>query len=135
MATPSRVMKILLISAAVVGFLFAGAVPTLHGQRGRPVGRIIRGSVVDKKGNPVVRAVVYLKGARARTLKMKTTDRDGSFNFGWVESRVDQEVYAEARDAASQRVIISALDDRQEVILKLKLQDVDNTTSKSAPDK
>jgi hypothetical protein len=81
----------------------------------------LKGSVVDRKGNPVGFALLYLKDTTSRVLRMKRAGRDGHFTFTVLNSRLDYEIYAERDDLASETVLISDSQKDPEVAITLKL--------------
>ena len=114
-------MRTQLILVPVAAMVLAGAVATAQGQESQPKWRTVKGTVVDKKGNSVASAVVYLKDLAARTRRMKSTDRDGQFTFTWLDRNVDYEIHAEQRKTVSEKLLISSSDKRREIVVKLTL--------------
>lgn len=116
--------RLILVPLAVV--VLTGALAMAQGQKNQAKWRTIKGTVVDKKGNPIGSALVRLKDLRARTVKMRPTDRDGQFTFTWLDPSVDYEVHAEQKNAVSEKLLISSSDKRREIVIKLRL--VESTT-------
>lgn len=80
-----------------------------------------KGSVLNRKGNPLGFALVYLKDTRSRILRIKHADRDGHFLFTWLDARLDYEIYAERDDLISEKQLISGSSKAPEVIVNLIL--------------
>ena len=80
-----------------------------------------KGSVLNRKGNPLAFALVYLKDTRSQMLRIKHADRDGRFIFTWLDARLDYEIYAERDDLISEKQLISGLGKAPEVIVNLTL--------------
>lgn len=97
-------------------------VATTQGQTKQPSWHTIRGVVVDKMGRPVAMATVCLKDVAGHRLRMKQTDRTGSFSFGLVNLATDREVYAEQGGSVSQNVPIAVSDSQHDIVVKLKLE-------------
>jgi len=110
-----------LILVPVATLVFCMALATAQGQESQVKWRTVKGTVVDKKGNLVASAVVYLKDLRARKRRMKPTDRDGQFSFSWVDPSVDYEIYAKRGNSVSEKLPISGSDKRREIVFKLRL--------------
>lgn len=81
----------------------------------------VKGSVVDRRGNPFGFALVYLKDTRSRMLRMKRAERDGHFTFTVLNAQLDYEIYAERDDQVSEKVLISGPQKPPEVVITLKL--------------
>lgn len=105
----------------VATLVFCMALDTVQGQESQVKWRTVKGTVVDKKGNPVASALVYLKDLRARKRRMKPTDRDGQFSFSWVDFSVDYEIPAERGNSVSEKLPILSSDKRREIVFKLRL--------------
>jgi hypothetical protein len=81
----------------------------------------VKGSVVDRKGNPFGFALVCLKDTRSRMLRMKRAERDGHFTITALNAQLDYEIYAEWDDLASESVFISGSQKGPEVFITLRL--------------
>jgi hypothetical protein len=81
----------------------------------------VKGSVVDRKGNPFGFALVYLKDTRSRMLRMKRAVRDGHFTFTVLNAQLDYEIYAERDDVVSEKVLISGSRKAPEVVVTLEM--------------
>jgi len=106
---------------AVTVLVLGVATATTQGQERQLNWRTVKGTVVDKKGKPTASALVYLKDSRGRRLKIKPADRDGHFDFKWLDLSVDYEIHAESVDSVSDKLIISSSDRRPEIVVKLRL--------------
>lgn len=109
------------IRVIVISIAFLLVVGTTQGQTKQSSWRTIRGVVVDKMGRPVAMATVCLKDVAGHRLRMKQTDRTGSFSFGLVNLETDREIYAEQGGSASPTVPIAGSGTRREIVVKLKL--------------
>ena len=81
----------------------------------------VKGSVVNRKGNALGFALVYLKDTRSRMLRMKRAKRDGHFTFTVLNAQLDYEIYAERDVLVSEKVLISGSQKAPEVVVTLKL--------------
>ena len=81
----------------------------------------LKGSVVDRKGNPVGFALVYLKDTRSRLFRMKHAERDGHFTFTLLNAQLDYEIYAEWDDLVSEKVFVSGSQKAPDVMVTLKV--------------
>ena len=87
-----------------------------HESRFKVIGRVLDGS-----GRPIQWGRVYVKDVHAHFLRIKPVERDGRFSLGWLDVRLDYEVYAERDDLVSKKVIISGSKKTPEVTIELKL--------------
>jgi hypothetical protein len=87
-----------------------------HGSRFKVVGRVL-----DGNGRPIQWGRVYVKDIHAHFLRIKPVDRDGRFSFGWLDARLDYEVYAEQDDLVSEKILISGSQRPAEMVIALKL--------------
>jgi hypothetical protein len=83
--------------------------------------RTVRGSVVDKEENPTPRAIVYLKNLQTLTIRTYIADGEGKYRFSGLDRNVDYEIHAEHQDSASSRRTVSSFDNRNEIVITLKL--------------
>jgi len=83
--------------------------------------RTVRGAVVDKKENPVVSGVVYLKNLRSQIVKTHITDDAGLYRFSGLDPNVDYEIHAARRELTSAKRTISSFDSRKEIVINLKV--------------
>src|SRR5512141_2993879 len=74
--------------------------------------RIISGTVVDKAGNPLVRAVVQLKNTKNLQIVSQFTDDGGQFHFRNLNTNTDYEVSATHDGATSNVRTVSSFDAR-----------------------
>ena len=96
-------------------------------QEGHSPWHRITGIVVDSLGHPVVNATVCLKDLAGHSLRMKQTDRTGSFNFGLVNLQSGHEIYAEQRGIVSQKVPMQGSEAQRDIVVKLKLDSGNGT--------
>ncbi len=83
--------------------------------------RTISGSVVDKAGNPLPRAVVQLKNTKNLQIVSQFTDEGGQFHFRNLNTNTDYEVQATHEGASSNVRTVSSFDSRKEVFINLKI--------------
>jgi predicted transcriptional regulator len=79
------------------------------------------GRVLDGNGRPIKWGRVYVKDVHAHFLRIKLVDRDGRFSLGWLDARLDYEVYAEQDDLVSEKILISGSQRPAEMSIALKL--------------
>jgi|SRR5579871_5775172 len=83
--------------------------------------RTVRGVVTDKGDTPISGCVVYLKNTRTNSVSSRFTESDGSYRFSGLDPNADYEVHAESEGLKSAPRTVSALDNRKEMILNLKI--------------
>jgi hypothetical protein len=110
---------LLLASSVAAGSL--GFAPGLQAQTRGPVQRSIVGRVVDKAGNGIKGAIVYLKDEHDAAVKTAIADTDGNFRFVQLASNVDYTVWAKVDDKRSANKQISSFDERNAFTLKLTI--------------
>jgi hypothetical protein len=86
-------------------------------------GRLLYGKVLDQQDNPVPNAIVYLTDTRTHAVKTYIIGQDGTYRFPGL-SNVDYEVYAQFKDHKSESKSVSQFDDRPEVYIDLKINDL-----------
>jgi hypothetical protein len=114
-------MKGLWVLLLALLVLVVGRIPAAQNGKRQIPWCTLTGSVVDEKGKPVASALVYLREVRGRKVTMKHAGPDGKFRFGWVDLRVEHEIYAEGAESFSATVLISRSDKRKEIAVRLKL--------------
>ena len=87
-----------------------------HESRFKVIGRVLDGS-----GRPIQWGRVYIKDVHAHFLRIKPVGRDGRFSLGWLDARLDYEVYAEQDDLVSEKILISGSQRPAEILIALKL--------------
>ncbi len=113
MVTPA-----LLCLFLVTGFTVAHAAPE---QKGKPVGRLLMGKVLDPQDNPLPDAVVYLTNTRTRAVRTYIVAQDGTYRFPSLSTAIDYEVYAQYKGVKSDTKSLSQFDDRSQVYMVLKV--------------
>jgi Carboxypeptidase regulatory-like domain len=109
------------INALVISMALLFTVNALPAQQKRSAWHSVQGLVVDEIGKPAAMATVYLKDAAGHRLRMKQADRNGRFNFGFVNTDNKYEIYAEQATLTSQKLPIVADQSRREIVFKLVL--------------
>lgn len=116
--TIAVISLLLLFSAWVI----AEPAPQFGG--GRPKGdttRLVTGKVLDHGDNPLPNAVVYLTNTRTRAVKTYIVSADGAYRFPSLQPNIDYEVYAQHSGRKSDTKTISQFDDRQQVLINLRI--------------
>jgi len=83
--------------------------------------RTIEGTVTDQSGKPVDGAVVKAENTEALQIRSYITQRDGTFVFHGLNSRVDYRVKAES-DGRTAEQMVSKFNSKPEVTVNLKLR-------------
>jgi Carboxypeptidase regulatory-like domain len=97
-------------------------------QKNAPHPRIAEGKVVDKEGQPIGGAVVYLKNSRSNTVKTYIADEAGHYRFGELSQDTDYEIWAESNTVRSKSRQISSFDNENKFFFVLKVN-----AAKAAP--
>jgi hypothetical protein len=113
-------MEAKLLAAAIL-FLLAASV--LASQDTHSTWHEIKGIVLDSTGHPVAGATVCLKDVAGHSLRMRQTDRNGTFSFGLVNLRITREIYAEQGGLTSQKMPLLGSAPRRNIVVKLKVAD------------
>jgi hypothetical protein len=110
-------------NALVIAMLVAlsGSVSLARPQKGHISWFKVVGRVLDGSGRPIQWGRVYVKDVHAHFLRIKPVNRDGRFSLGWLDARLDYEVYAEQDDLVSEKLFISGSQRPAEVVIALKL--------------
>jgi hypothetical protein len=102
--------------------LLVAAPPPQFGNRPKAdTTRLLTGKVLDRSDSPLPNAVVYLTNTRTRTVKTYIVGPDGSFRFPALQPNLDYEVYAQHNGRKSDVKSVSQFDDRQQVVINLKI--------------
>lgn len=117
-------MKRLWVLLLALLVLVAGRTPAAQNGKSQIPWCTVTGSVVDEKDKPVASALVYLREVRGRKVRMKHAGPDGKFRFGWVDLRVEYEIYAKDDESLSDTVLIPKSDTRREISIRLKLSKI-----------
>jgi len=86
-----------------------------------PIERIAEGKVVDKAGNPIGGAVVYLKDSRTNAVKTYIADDAGQYRFGNLSQNTDYELWAESSGVRSKSKTISSFNSDNHFYFTLKV--------------
>jgi hypothetical protein len=86
-----------------------------------PIERIATGKVVNKNGDPIGGAVVYLKDSRSNSVKTYIADDDGQFRFGELSPDTDYEIWAESNGVRSKSREISSFDNDSSFYFTLRI--------------
>jgi hypothetical protein len=86
-----------------------------------PIERIAEGKVVDKAGDPIGGAVVYLKDSRTNAVKTYIADDSGHYRFGNLSQNTDYELWAESSGARSKSKTISSFNSDNHFYFALKV--------------
>jgi hypothetical protein len=109
----------LLAALVLAAFVFATASPA---QKGESNTRTVTGQVVNKAGDPIVKAVVYLKDVKTLQVRTTFTSDSGAFHFSGLNPNIDYQVHAESDGVSSPVKTISSFDSRKQVNISLKIQ-------------
>jgi predicted peptidase len=98
------------------------AVPTAaHAQKNVPQERILEGKVVNKDGDPIAGAVVYLQNSGSSEIKTYIADNAGHYRFGNLSRVDDYQLWAESNGVRSKSHGISSFDDSNKFYIILKV--------------
>jgi protocatechuate 3,4-dioxygenase beta subunit len=116
------------VMAAIAVAVLAWSAPLVLGQA-EPVAkdqqqqtRTLTGRVFSRQGDPIDKAVVYLKNTKSLAVKTYITDPDGTYRFPALSPNVDYEIYAEYSGARSDTKTLSAFDSRKEANITLRVK-------------
>jgi len=109
---------------ALAGALMAAAAApgAAQDRRKEPLLKTVHGQVVDKGGNAISGAIVYLKNVQSKTVKSLFTDDEGRYRFSGLDPNADYEIHAEFKGDSSQTHRISTLDGRKDIYLLLTIE-------------
>ena len=83
--------------------------------------RSVRGTVIDAQKHPLSSAVVYLYSHRTGAIRTYYSDDRGSYHFSGLKPYDDYTVHAEHRYMTSKKHAISSTDQKQDILLDLKV--------------
>ena len=83
--------------------------------------RTVHGVVSDKSENPLPNSVVFLKNLRTNAVRSNFADTDGNYRFSGLDPNADYEVRAEFEGEKYPVRNVSALDNRKEMVINLKI--------------
>ena len=84
-------------------------------------GRLLTGKVVDKAGEPLKDAVIYLTNTHTKAIKTYIAGPDGAFRFPGLSMNVDYEIFAQYKGHKSDTKTVSQFDNRQRVSMNLQI--------------
>ena len=84
--------------------------------------RVVRGTVLDAKSEPLAGAIVFLQNQKTKTIRSYTSDAQGHFNFAQVDMTQDFNLWAEKNNKKSATKIVSSWDARKDFIIDLKIK-------------
>jgi len=83
--------------------------------------RTVHGLVSDKSENPLPNSVVFLKNLRTNAVRSNFADSDGNYRFSGLDPNADYEIHAEFEGSKSSVRTMTALDNRKEMVINLKI--------------
>lgn len=119
-STP-RVNLFLSLMAIAAAVLLLAAPFAAQAQKNLPQERIATGKVVNKDGDPIAGAIVYLKNSRSAGVKTYIADDDGTFRFGELSQDTDYELWAESNGVRSKSREISSFDNENKFYFVFKV--------------
>ncbi|HUK25985.1 MAG TPA: carboxypeptidase-like regulatory domain-containing protein [Terriglobales bacterium] len=108
-------LVLLIVSLAGVGVLQAR-----EKEKGES-GRLLTGRIMDKQGNSLTDAVVYLANTRTRAVKTYIVGPNGAYRFPELSLNIDYEVYAQYKGHKSDTKTVSQFDTRSQVNIDLRI--------------
>lgn len=87
----------------------------------RITSRTLTGAVLDKSGNPVPDAIVYLKNTKTLAIRTYISQKDGTYRFPELSLNVDYDVYAQKEGNKSSTKTVSQFDDREKPNINLQI--------------
>lgn len=84
--------------------------------------RLVEGAVRDPADQTVEGAVVQLKNIKTLQVRSFITRPDGTYYFHGLSREVDYEIKADHKGLSSGNRTLSVFDDRQKVVMNLKLE-------------
>ena len=126
-AIPRRNLLLFLFAIGACVSLLATPISAVA-QKNAPRPRIAEGKVVDKEGQPIGGAVVYLKNSRSNAVKTYIADEAGHYRFGELSQDTDYEIWAESNTVRSKSRQISSFDNENKFFFVLKVD-----AAKAAP--
>jgi hypothetical protein len=110
---------------AIVACILVLAAPlTAVAQKNAPRDRIAEGKVVNKDGEPIGGAVVYLKNSRSNAIRTFIADEQGQYRFGELSQDTDYEIWAESNTIRSKSRQISSFDNENKFYFVLKVNTI-----------
>ena len=119
-STPRRNLLFSLLAVAACVVILAAPFAA-QAQKNVPQERIATGKVVNKDGDPIGGAIVYLKNSRSAAVKTYIADNDGQFRFGELSQDTDYELWAESNGVRSKSRQISSFDNENKFYFVFKV--------------
>ena len=111
----------MLLFIGVIAISVVTASPISPKDKDKIVGRMLTGTVLDKRDNPITDAVVYLSNTRTRAVKTYIVGPDGNYRFPELSPNVDYEVYAQYKGEKSETREVSQFDDHTQINIVLRI--------------
>jgi hypothetical protein len=110
-------------AAGVVPMVPSGSLVSPPLAWGQNIGqRVVDGTVVDTRSNPVSGATVFIKDLKTKTIRSFTSDPKGAFRFTQVDMSEDHDLWAEKNGHKSAVKTVSQWDARKDFVTELKLK-------------
>jgi hypothetical protein len=84
--------------------------------------RVVKGTVVNAKSEPLSGAIVFLQNQKTKTIRSYTSDTQGHFNFAQVDMTQDFNLWAEKGGKKSATKVVSSWDARKNFVVELKIK-------------
>lgn len=84
--------------------------------------RVVRGTVINAKSQPLTGAIVFLQNQKTKTIRSYTSDAKGHFNFAQVDMTQDFNLWAEKNGKKSATKVVSSWDARKDFVIDLKIK-------------
>lgn len=122
MNNPTSRRTLLRSMFAIAAFVCLLAAPlSSFAQKSAPRVRVAEGKVVNKEGEPIGGAVVYLKNSRSNAVRTYIADEQGQYRFGELSQDTDYEIWAESNTVRSKSRTISSFDNENKFYFVLKV--------------
>jgi hypothetical protein len=119
-SVPRRNLFFSLLAVAACAVVLAAPFAA-QAQKNVPQERIATGRVVNKDGEPIGGAIVYLKNSRSNAVKTYIADESGNFRFGELAQDTDYELWAESNSVRSKSRQISSFDNENKFYFVFKV--------------
>ncbi|MGC9199850.1 MAG: carboxypeptidase-like regulatory domain-containing protein [Acidobacteriaceae bacterium] len=121
-----RVTACLLLALATgvgvcAGVLFLAEPGAAYAEKNVPHERIVEGKVINRDGDPLGGAVVYLQDAQTSGIKTYIADDDGHYRFGNLSREKDYQLWAQSNGVRSKSREISSFDSSDKFYITLKV--------------
>ena len=85
--------------------------------------RTVRGVVAEKSSEtPIPSAVVFLRNTRTNAVRSYIANEEGNYRFSGLDPNVDYEIHAEKDGAKSATRTVSSFDNKQDIVVNLKIE-------------